>query len=75
MLRHVLNRLADHLGHNEKTDEKETDEIQFRPSRLDASVRYAHGAGDNAIEHEIATIREEAKRLEEQRGDANEGRR
>ncbi|WP_232686645.1 hypothetical protein [Halobacterium zhouii] len=49
-----------------KTDD-EGDESRFRPSVLDASVRYAHGMDDGALERELADIQEQAQERRDRR--------
>lgn len=39
----------------------------FRPSRLDASVREAHGGGGAGVDREIADVHEQARTLDEGR--------
>lgn len=43
------------------------DDTGFVRSRLDASVLYAHGQGDEQADSELAEIRDEAERLHEAR--------
>jgi hypothetical protein len=64
MLRRALRWLVARFG-AESADN--TDGPRFRPSILDASVRYAHGGSDPEIEREVADIEERGRRLEEQR--------
>ncbi|MEF8818722.1 MAG: hypothetical protein V5A31_06855 [Haloferacaceae archaeon] len=42
---------------------------RFRPSRLDASVREAHGGGDAEVERELTDVHEQATALEKRRRD------
>ena len=41
----------------------------FAPSVLDASVRYAHGDSGTGLEGELASLEEEAERLDAERKD------
>lgn len=65
MLRRVLERFA---GRSSTDEDSGADEAGsgFVPSLLDRSVRYAHG-GNDAGERELASVRERAETLEEQR--------
>jgi len=47
----------------------ESDAGGFAPSVLDASVRYAHGDSGTGLEGELASLEEEAERLEAERED------
>jgi hypothetical protein len=63
-----LRRLVAMLDGDASTDEPSEDSW-FRPSRLDASVRAAHGGGDDAVERELEAIHEQARQLDEGRRD------
>lgn len=65
MFRDVLSWVATRFGSDEGEDESA--DTPFVPSVLDASVRYAHGTSNTGVEREMATIRDEARRLEDQR--------
>lgn len=76
MLRRLLARLVggDYGGEPGAGDDEESedegsgdDDSGFLPSRLDASVLYAHGMGRGGAEREIANVEEKAKVLEEER--------
>lgn len=70
MLRSVLARLVGRLpGSSGVGGEDDDDESGFRPSRLDASVLYAHGADVDALESEIADMEEQAREIESARRD------
>jgi hypothetical protein len=60
MLRSLLGRLRAWLAGDDEGS-------QFRPSRLDASVREAHGGGDAAVERELSEVHERAEALDEGR--------
>lgn len=75
MLRRLLARLvgggrSDVSGEDddgESADEaSEDDDSGFLPSRLDASVLYAHGMGNGGAEREIANVQKKAEILEEE---------
>ena len=51
----------------ERSDRDAEDDERFVPSRLDASVRDAHGGGDAEAERELARIDATATALEEHR--------
>jgi len=54
-------------GSEAPTDESESG--GFAPSVLDASVRYAHGDTGPDLEGELASLEEEAERLDAERKD------
>lgn len=60
MMRGLLTRL---LGRSD-TDDATDEDSRFVPSRLDESVRSAHGGGNADAAREIAQIEAEAKVLE-----------
>ena len=62
----LLRRLAALFDGDTPTDESSEDSW-FRPSRLDASVRAAHGGSDDAIERELEDVQAQARRLDEGR--------
>lgn len=67
MLRRLLGRLVGgdrRDGSGEGDEESEDDGSGLLPSRLDASVLYAHGMGSGGAEREIANVEEKAKVLE-----------
>lgn len=64
-MRSVLNWLAARFESD--AEDTEPEDGGFRPSRLDASVRYAHGTSDTDVEGEIANLEAEAERLENNR--------
>ncbi|MFB6168478.1 MAG: hypothetical protein ABEJ43_06485 [Haloferacaceae archaeon] len=66
MLRSVLARLRAWLAGDE------ADGSRVVRSRLDASVREAHGGGEAEVERELSEVRERAETLEEGRRDGTE---
>jgi hypothetical protein len=68
MLRQWLTRaLARVRSGDEDADADDEDERRFFvPSRLDASVLYAHGMGTGQAERELANIEKKAEILEEE---------
>lgn len=75
MLRRLLARLVggdrgDETGAGDDAEpgdeDSEDDDSGFLPSRLDASVLYAHGMGGGGAEREIAQIEKKAEILEEE---------
>lgn len=76
MLRRLLARLVGGIRGDESgadDDEESRDESSddddggFLPSRLDASVLYAHGMGGGGAERKIANVEKKAEILEEER--------
>lgn len=67
MLRALLARFRARFG--ERDDGGEDEETWFLPSRLDASVLFAHGLGRGGAERELDEIEERARDLEEHRRD------
>lgn len=66
MFRSILSRLP-LVEWGDSSDEGGDSESGFRPSRLDASVLYAHGADVEALEEEIADAEKRARTLEDAR--------
>lgn len=67
MLRSILSRFAS-LRETDETDESGADSNGgFRPSRLDASVLYAHGADVERVADEIADIEDRVGEIEDAR--------
>jgi hypothetical protein len=69
MVRQWLTRVLARVrsGDDEDADDEDEDERRFFvPSRLDASVLYAHGMGTSQAERELATIEQKAEILEEE---------
>ena len=64
MLRGLRAWLRGLLG-GESDDEATDEERRFVPSRLDVSVRDAHGGQDGAGERELAAVSETARELED----------
>ncbi len=62
MLRSLVARLRAWVADDE-------DDSRFRPSRLDASVREAHGGGGAEVERELTDVHEQATALKERRRD------
>lgn len=65
MLRSILSRLA--FWRDAADEEDGDDGGGFRPSRLDASVLYAHGVDVERLDREIADVEERSRELEEAR--------
>jgi hypothetical protein len=63
MLRRILAWLTGRG--DDETDHEADDESRFVPSKLDVSVREAHGAGQAAAERELASIEAQAELLED----------
>lgn len=66
MIRRVLSRLAARWDDEGEVEDERADRSRFVPSRLDSSVRYAHGDSAEAIDREMARIETRAELLEEQ---------
>lgn len=69
MLRGALQWLAARVRGDGGADDGGADGSRFVPSRLDASVRFAHGGSSADVEREIADIEADARTLEEGRPD------
>lgn len=72
MFRRYLARLVGRGGgdgeaSNEEAEDTDGDDSGFLPSRLDASVLYAHGMGRGGADREIANVQEKGEILEEAR--------
>lgn len=63
MLRRLRAWLGGWVGDDEEGEE---DDHDFRPSRLDASVRDAHGGQDGAGQRELVAVSQTGRELEEQ---------
>lgn len=50
-------------------DDEENEDDRFVPSRLDSSVRVAHGGTDDEVERELNKIEQQAQELEENHPD------
>ena len=57
------------LDEESEATRDESDAGGFAPSVLDASVRYAHGDSGTGLEGELASLEEEAERLDAERKD------
>jgi hypothetical protein len=65
MLSRVLHWLAAVLDGDTSADETSESEDRFVPSRLDASVRAAHGGSGDTIQREIEHVQEQARQLDD----------
>ena len=68
VLRSILLRFASRSRDEDETATEESKESGFRPSRLDASVLFAHGKRVDAWD-DLAEIEERARDLERERRD------
>ena len=69
MLRRVLNWLFARRNADGEAEDEGANRSRFVPSRLDSSVRYAHGGSAEAIDREMAQIEAKAEVLEDQHHD------
>lgn len=67
MVRSLLGRLFGRSSGDEAdADAESDDEGGFTPSRLDASVLYAHGMGATGVEWELTSLEHKGEMLEEE---------
>lgn len=66
MVRSLLGRLFGRSSGDEAADDEEADDGGFTPSRLDASVLYAHGMGATGVEWELTSLEQKGEMLEEE---------
>jgi hypothetical protein len=69
MIRRVLNWLFARRDDDGEAEDKGENSSRFVPSRLDSSVRYAHGGSAEEMNREMAQIEAKAEVLEDQHGE------
>jgi hypothetical protein len=67
MLRAVLGWIGARLGDGGGGEDEQGEDTQFAPSKLDRSVRDAHGGGGAEQERELSKLQEQARELEDRR--------